>query len=185
MSDLEKVIGAATAAALTPSSQEPETESGFASNDLPLFYRTDVVNAIQRVAAQVLPDHVTRWVKVGQTSASNPSGKRLKGWRPIEDKIVIEKITSILGDGSRELQVNGHIVYNEIELWFMPKRQAQAIRHFNSLRAHGMAGDVTKSLEAQFSEVSDRTGGRVSVEMTSTDSFDRHAGVNAARKGSR
>jgi hypothetical protein len=185
MSELTKVIANATQDALAGAGHEAETESGFTNADLPLYYRTDVINAIQRTAAQVMPDHVTRWVKVGQTTAANPAGKRLKGWRPIEDKIVIEKITSILGDGAKELQANGHIVYNELELWHMTKRQAAAIRHFNSLRAHGAPGDVTKSLENQFAEASDRTGGRVSVEMTPSDVFDRHAGVSVARKGSK
>lgn len=171
---------------LAGAAQAPEpTESGFSASDLPLFYRTDVINAVLAQAAKVEPDWVHRFIKVGQTTAANPAGKRLKGWRPIEDKTVIAKITSILGDGATMLVANGHIAYNELELWHMEKRQALAIRHFNSLRAHGMPGDVTKSLEAQFADAKDRTGGRVSVEMTPSDVFDRHAGTSIARKGSK
>lgn len=177
----EQDIKAALDGAPAPSA----TETGFTNDDLPLFFRKDIIPVVEQFANKIDPDHVYRWVKVKNTTATNMANKRLKGFSPLKDKTLVQRIANILGDGSTELVENGHIVYNELELWRVPIRQALAMRHYNSQRAHGQPGDVTKSLESQFAEAADRSQGRINVELTGPDVFDRSPKTNISRKGSR
>lgn len=122
---------------------------------LPQFYDGGML-AILKEAQRLDPEHRHRMVKVGPT---NETQKLFRGWVPLEDKAVIEKI----GLKSLMSSANGRVRYMDSELWRMPTSVALAIRERINAKTAARHGQLAEQLNAMKEEIGGRTKGKVEV----------------------
>lgn len=134
---------------------EPKIEAVAPKVPLPQFYDGGML-AILKEAQRLDPEHRHRMVKVGPT---NETQKLFKGWVPLEDKAVIEKI----GLASLAKTPNGRVRYMDSELWRMPTSIAAAIRGRINAKTEARHGQLAEQLNAMKEEISGRTKGQVEV----------------------
>ena len=137
-----------------PEKTKPTKPQEEADSELPPFYNAEGISGILKRAQASDPEWRHRMI---QKHPSNQAMARSKGWVPIEDKALLER----MGFPKETFNASGRFMHLDAELWRMPRSMADKIRKHISEKTWRKHGSVKAELDAMSSEIKGRTGGLV------------------------
>lgn len=139
---------------------------------LPAYYREGFSNFMKRAQAMD-KGYFHHWVNVNKY---NQHLKKWKGWEPVEDKVLLDK----LGLGTL-LNSRNRAQHMDVELWRMPRAVGLAVRRAIARKGAARSSSLREGLEAMADDTRGRSKGRavpyMSTQQVRTDVPDRiHSG---------
>lgn len=156
LKEVTKSILAETTAAHAPAPAPAQVEID--EDELPIYYRRDLLLFIPKLADKLNPTKRHRMIRM---SPDNMGTKRLKGWRPVEDREFLKRLQEALGGSPELINPSGHLAASGMELWARSRKVSDALQLQFSQKAHADGKAPAKSAEAALSDIEGRSGGAV------------------------